>query len=292
VEQAQSISRITSSITAPCWLKLVRTGTTLTGLISLNGSSFVPLGSMTVALSRQVYIGLAVTSHVSNMLNTAVIDHIAVSKVSSGGTVPGGTGVTTIMPLGDSITYGVDSTNGGGYRTYLWDELVAHGYNVQFVGSQAHGPATIETGNEGHPGYRIDAISRLVVARLEVYRPQIILLHIGTNDILQHASVSYTTTHLSMLINRITDTYPSAMLVVAQIIPLNRSGLDSMVQAFNATIPALVQARDRLGKHVYYVNMYNAVSAKDLVDGIHPDDYGYERMSLVWYHILILLLKK
>src|SRR5262249_22927777 len=49
-----------------------------------------------------------------------------------------------IMPLGDSITYGVKSHDGGGYRTRLWHLLQQSGTAVDFVGSLAAGPADID----------------------------------------------------------------------------------------------------------------------------------------------------
>ncbi len=40
-----------------------------------------------------------------------------------------------IMPLGDSITYGVGSSTGGGYRVQLFTDAIQHQQSVIFVGS-------------------------------------------------------------------------------------------------------------------------------------------------------------
>ena len=64
-----------------------------------------------------------------------------------------------IMPLGDSITYGVGSSTGGGYRLPLWNELRARGFPIEFVGSVHTGPASFDRQNEGHPGWKINQIS-------------------------------------------------------------------------------------------------------------------------------------
>src|SRR6188768_1511169 len=65
-----------------------------------------------------------------------------------------------VMPLGDSITQGVNDTlpPGGypGYRAPLWNQLVLDGFNVDLVGSLADGPASIDRNHEGHGGFRID----------------------------------------------------------------------------------------------------------------------------------------
>lgn len=44
-----------------------------------------------------------------------------------------------IMPLGDSITYGDDAPNYGGYRNLLGTLLTSDGYSIDFVGSQQGG---------------------------------------------------------------------------------------------------------------------------------------------------------
>ena len=53
-----------------------------------------------------------------------------------------------IMPLGDSITYNDhdgetrSSSERPGYRLPLWEQLIAGGYSVDFVGSRVAGEAT------------------------------------------------------------------------------------------------------------------------------------------------------
>jgi lysophospholipase L1-like esterase len=212
--------------------------------------------------------------------------------------------VITILPLGDSITYGVGSSDKGGYRTFLWKECIKSGYSVRFVGTRSNGPGDIDTYNEGHPGWRIDQISSHVVPWLMLYRPQIILLFIGTNDILQRHDVSHAPERLTLLLDQITSILPKSTLIVASVTPLDNSELyarrfpsfpssvdfNANIMAYNATIPAIVRAEAAQGRHVQYVDMYDAVPVYDLADGIHPDDDGYVLMANVWYAALTRLL--
>ena len=55
-----------------------------------------------------------------------------------------------IMPLGGSITYGVGSSTGNGYREPLFDILVAQGYSLDLVGSRRSGSMN----NNHHEGWR------------------------------------------------------------------------------------------------------------------------------------------
>src|SRR5206468_3091586 len=64
-----------------------------------------------------------------------------------------------IMPLGDSITWGVGGTNAG-YRADLKTLLTAGGISFQFVGSDTGNPGTLgadQAHHEGHSGYVITA---------------------------------------------------------------------------------------------------------------------------------------
>jgi hypothetical protein len=71
-----------STVTAPYWVKLTRVGNTLTGFESANGSSWTQVGSDTVSMAADVYIGLCVTSHNDGTLCTAVFDNISISEVT------------------------------------------------------------------------------------------------------------------------------------------------------------------------------------------------------------------
>lgn len=197
-----------------------------------------------------------------------------------------------IMPLGDSITYGVHSSTGAGYRLPLWTALKAQGAHVEFVGSMHSGPTNFEDANEGLPGWRIRQISANVVNWLKTYQPQIILLHIGTNDFIKNDDPAHAPARLKSLIDQITYTLPGATVIVAQIIPLPLSAkLNAEVVTYNQAIPGIVRAEDAQGKHVRSVDMYHAVAPGLLPDHIHPNDIGYELMAKVWEKALVPLLK-
>jgi phosphatidylserine/phosphatidylglycerophosphate/cardiolipin synthase-like enzyme len=63
-------------VTAPYWVKIVRSGNTITGYVSSNGSSWTTVGSVSLTLGSTVQIGLAVSSHNSSRLATATFDNV------------------------------------------------------------------------------------------------------------------------------------------------------------------------------------------------------------------------
>jgi lysophospholipase L1-like esterase len=194
-------------------------------------------------------------------------------------------GGVRVMPLGDSITEGTQVP--GGYRIGLWQRLAAGGYRVDFVGSQFNGPSNLgDHDHEGHPGWRIDQIDANIVGWLRTYTPRTVLLHIGTNDVLQNFNLSGAPARLSTLVDHITATAPGAEVFVATIIPLANSGQEANARAFNATIPGMVASKANAGKHVHLVDMHSALTAADLTDGIHPTAAGYDKMAAAWYAAL------
>jgi regulation of enolase protein 1 (concanavalin A-like superfamily) len=63
----------------PAWLKLVRSGSTVTGSVSADGSTWTVVGSTTLSIASNALIGLVVTSHDTTQLNTSTFDTVAVT---------------------------------------------------------------------------------------------------------------------------------------------------------------------------------------------------------------------
>jgi lysophospholipase L1-like esterase len=194
-------------------------------------------------------------------------------------------GGVRVMPLGDSITDGV--TVSGAYRTGLWQRFVTGGFRVDFVGSLFGGPANLgDHDHEGHSGWRIDQIDANIITWLRTTTPHTVLLHIGTNDVLQNLNLSNAPARLSALIDHITATVPAAEVFVATIIPLASPAQETAVRSYNAAIPGIVQSKVNAGRHVHLVDMHAALTAADLADGIHPNAGGYDKMAATWSNAL------
>jgi lysophospholipase L1-like esterase len=186
-----------------------------------------------------------------------------------------------VMPLGDSITDGLNVP--GGYRIELWQKFVAGGYRIDFVGSQFNGPASLgDHDHQGHSGWTIAQIDANVVNWLRATTPRTVLLHIGTNDMASQSAGA--PQRLSTLIDKITNTAPDAEVFVASIITLPFA--DAQVRTYNAAIPGIVQSKVSAGKRVHFVDMYPALTAGDLADGVHPNAGGYGKMATVWFNAL------
>ena len=85
-----------------------------------------------------------------------------------------------IMPLGDSITLGYPGDEG--YRKNLYLDMINSGFNVDFVGSQKNGVG-FDNDHEGYVGYQANQIRDNVYGWLVNNPADVVLLHIGTNDV-------------------------------------------------------------------------------------------------------------
>jgi predicted alpha-1,6-mannanase (GH76 family)/lysophospholipase L1-like esterase len=200
---------------------------------------------------------------------------------------------TTVMLLGDSITYGYDGKGTqGGYRTQLYNALRADGLNVDFVGSQSDGPAALADKNhEGHSGWRIAGIAGSVDGWLGTYKPQVVALMIGTNDVVFNDDLANAPARLGRLIDQITAKLPDSRLLVSSITPEGDAALNAKVKAYNAAIPAIVRQKAAAGRKVGFVDMNASVAPANLFDGTHPDATGYGKMALVWRNALLPVLR-
>ncbi len=71
-------------VTAPYWVRLVRSGSIFTAYSSPDGATWTQIGTATISMTATVYIGLTVTAHNNSALNTSTFTNVS---VTSGGLV-------------------------------------------------------------------------------------------------------------------------------------------------------------------------------------------------------------
>ncbi|MBK3643639.1 SGNH/GDSL hydrolase family protein [Streptomyces sp. MBT33] len=182
-----------------------------------------------------------------------------------------------LMPLGDSITWGVGSPSGNSYRGFLWNQLTAEGHALDFVGSGRNGTMS-DPDNEGHSGWRIDQIAGIADSVLARYRPNVVTLEIGTNDLNGNYQIPTAPDRLRALIDQIVRDAPDATVLVGTVIVSTSGTEEANRPAFNAKLPGIVQAEQAAGKHVRLVDM-SALTSADLSDSLHPNDNGFRKMA-------------
>jgi hypothetical protein len=224
------------------------------------------------------------------------------------------------MPLGDSITQGSSSGESVqakqvAYRKALFDQLNAAGYDVDFVGSRNNGSAIFGTvdlaDHEGHPGWSDDEIvngvpgdpdpNNKLATWLNVHQPDIVLLHIGTNDLDPSDTGP---DDVEAILDEI-DVYDlDAWVILARIIAREDdicsgnppiTGTDTTT--FNNKVETVAQGR--INDKIVFVDMecwagidYRRQPLGDMNDLLHPYAFGtgYDKMADVWFAGLLQIL--
>lgn len=219
------------------------------------------------------------------------------------------TGDCKLLALGDSITFGTP-TNNGGYRVKLFINAKSDNKQVTFVAGKTvsgggsstgpSGPSAAPNGpqmvmvngmnvpfprdNEGYPGITVGDLDARRCANGDGFTnmPNIVLLHIGTNDMVG-SNASGAPAKLEKMIDDIAAAAPNALIAVASIIPLG-SG-NAAVMSYNSKIPDIVAMKASSGKHVIFVDQFKSFQSNGLSnDMVHPNDnVGYPAMGDAWY---------
>ncbi len=199
---------------------------------------------------------------------------------------PGAGEPCRILPLGDSLTWGIGYD--GGYRVALFELARAAGKSITFTGSLQNGPAlaagvAFPRHHEGRSGWKIEEVMTTVPQPALKTMPHIVLLHVGTNDVYAHASPALMADRLETLIDRLEQAAPQALIAVAEIVPLTDPELRERAASYNAELSRRVQTRRARGEHLLLVDQFSLFPITLLSDGVHPIQSGYEQMASAWY---------
>ncbi|MER7481183.1 GDSL-type esterase/lipase family protein [Streptomyces sp. NPDC126510] len=199
-----------------------------------------------------------------------------------------------VMPLGDSIT-----GSPGCWRAVLWNRLADSGYtDVDFVGTlppqgcgQAH-----DGDNEGHGGELATNVAdqNLLPGRLSSTRPDIVVMHFGTNDVWSSIAPDRILAAYTKLVAQMRVSNPDMRILVAQLIPMNPSSCAACAQRvvdFNARVPGWARATGTERSPVTVVDQWTGFStATDTYDGVHPNASGDAKIAARWFPALTAAL--
>ncbi|MER6754828.1 cellulose binding domain-containing protein [Micromonospora echinofusca] len=195
-----------------------------------------------------------------------------------------------VMPLGDSIT-----GSPGCWRSVLWNRLQATGHtDVDFVGTL--GPQgcgqPYDGDNEGHGGYLVTTVANqnLLPGWLAATRPDIVLMHFGTNDVWSAVAPATILAAYGRLVAQMRASNPAMKVLVAKIIPMappTCPECGQRVMALNDAIDGWAATVSTPTSPVVVVDQWAGFStATDTYDGVHPNASGDQKMAARWYPAL------
>ena len=220
-----------------------------------------------------------------------------------------------IMLVGDSVTRGLGSTDETGFRQALYDSLLSVSYPFEFVGSAGTTPLLghFRSGIEisdlydefgGTGDFDIDP-------EMDLWKPNVLLIHIGTNDMSTYTGIGpYTydggetfasnrvTGHLAYLLAKLLKWKDGERgdcvrrIYVSKIIP--KLAYMGRVEEFNAIIDS-IHAHSESGRiplippgSFRIVDHFSTFDVETMMrlDGVHPNDTGYEHMAGIYFHAM------
>jgi lysophospholipase L1-like esterase len=207
----------------------------------------------------------------------------------------------TVLPLGDSITSG----NGKHitYRYPLWVKFIDSGFNFDgihfdLVGSQdskhngnrvwpEHRGHSFDHDHEGHPGWRAEQILAILPTWLKGYTPDIVLLHIGTNDVMANQSTLSTTNEIEQIITVLRADNPRVIVLLAKIIPNRDLILNQRIIELNQRIDSIAVSKSTVESPVVIVDQNLGFNVtEDTDDGVHPNRTGAEKIAQKWFEAI------
>ena len=240
-----------------------------------------------------------------------------------------------ILPIGDSITDGYGTE--GSYRKFLYHELTEAGYSIDMTGPNASwgdgeytDPSTgaffkYDAAHCGYSGYAIEEYPGRngILETLKngdyvnKYDPDIVILQIGTNDIIDNHEISTAGKRLDTLVTYILDNIDEDDALFVTTIPdldPNREGVYDwfanyrhladwtpvsdvnaekwvmeQICEYNGQVKALVESKQKAGvKNIYFGDVNHTITdvKSYLKDGVHPNDTGYKQMGIYWAGVI------
>ena len=200
-----------------------------------------------------------------------------------------------IMPLGDSITKGSNSvsTDYSGYRDDLAALLKYEQIDFDLVGSLTNGVG-FDPDHEGHGGFKTDKIFDSLHLYLSLNSPDIILLHIGTNDITSDVETGKIIENINNILSAIFSINSDIKVILVSIVP-RTDDMDYFTTILNDKIEQLYLAKKKEGLKLFYTGMNEifkcnlnwAADYYSAPDFVHPNDIGYNIMGQIWYNSIM-----
>ena len=218
-------------------------------------------------------------------------------------------GPLKIMPIGDSITFGLGDT--GGYRKHLDRVLKEKGIEFDLVGPEGKNEATFsyngrtltyDDNNAGYSGFTIKQhypipswgenglLERLKQRNAFSAQPDIVLLIIGTNDMTANRNLNDCSADLHSLLDYMLESIPQESMIFIGSIPefTEYGGNPTRVGNYNNTVKTVAESYEQDGKNVRFADVHGCLDGMNDIgsDRLHPNAGGYEKMGVFWANVI------
>jgi lysophospholipase L1-like esterase len=191
------------------------------------------------------------------------------------------------MPYGASITHGYLSSDGNGYRDHLRTQIIDAGNDVDMVGNNPEGIMT-DNENEGWPGLVIDEVHSKGDVAIPAYKPNLVLINVGTNDCVQDIDIANAGGRISSMIDAIYSQSSAATVVLSTLLPNGDTTVEPRVLEVNEQYKSVVSEKQAAGQRIVLADFHGegGLTLDDIQDGTHPTDAGYAKMAPIWFNAI------
>ncbi|MEM7040422.1 MAG: GDSL-type esterase/lipase family protein, partial [Bacteroidota bacterium] len=139
-------------------------------------------------------------------------------------------------------------------------------------------------------------INKILENALLDYTPDIVLIHLGTNDvghILAPMSPSFTfdntVADMTSIINHLRADNPNVIIYLAEIIPQHstRTEVNEATETLNARFVYLANTMTTPESPIHMVDMHTGFDDADLDDGVHPTEAAAKKMAQRWSEAIL-----
>ena len=187
-----------------------------------------------------------------------------------------------VMALGDSLTVGVGSTRGGGYRAPFWERMRDAGIEVDMVGGKTDGPGTFDNRHQGYAQMPLHDLSAGAFDKVRTYQPDFVLLLAGSDEVgTSHFSPHAFAANLDVMIDRIFTAKSDVKILIGTLPPAKYGKNQGAKRAVNELLRRTVRERAARGQAVLSRRRVRrrSIPQREMADAAHPNDAGYERIG-------------
>ncbi|CAJ2510450.1 Uu.00g051530.m01.CDS01 [Anthostomella pinea] len=198
-----------------------------------------------------------------------------------------------VLFMGASVTRGDVSTGNLGYRAPLHDKMTAVGNPVNFVGSVRLGNFP-DNDLEAFPGNRVDQIYVRALQIVPKTKPNLFVLHVGSNDCLQGWDTANFEWRVRELVEYLLKESPRGTVIMSTLLTNTVAGKEACILDVNIQMRRLASALQREGRPVVMAEMHCEQGLPDRPqphhispDGTHPFDEGYGMMTEIFWKAIL-----
>lgn len=197
-----------------------------------------------------------------------------------------------LLPVGDSITEGGSTFEN--YRYALWEKLMAAGYLVEFVGSKSSQSRTGPLCHEGYGGKNAEFLAGILAQSFHTNVADIVLIHSGHNHTNTELPVPKIIAATETMICTVRRANPKVTVLLAQVIPSGKLPKYEYIPELNRELSELANRLNTPESQIIAVDMADGFDWRTytIVDRVHPNASGAEKMAAKWFAALTNVLER